>query len=28
MTATLLAGAVLMSGWLSIAIGGGGKWSG
>ena len=27
-TATVLAGAVLMSGWLSIAMGGGGKWSG
>ena len=28
MTATLLAGAVLMSGWLSVAMAGGGKWSG
>ena len=28
MTATVLAGAVPMSGWLSIAIADGGKWSG
>ncbi len=26
--ATVLAGAVLMSGWLSVAMAGGGKWAG
>ena len=25
---TVLAGAALMSGWLSVAMAGGGKWSG
>jgi len=28
MTATDLAGAALMSGWLSVAMAGGGKWAG
>lgn len=26
--ATVLAGAALMSGWLSVAMAGGGKWAG
>ena len=28
MTATVLAGAALMSGWLSAAMAGGGRWIG
>ena len=28
MTATVLAGATLMSGWLSVAMAGGGRWTG
>ena len=28
MTATVLAGAALMSGWLSVAMAGGGNWAG
>ena len=28
MTATVLVGAALMSGWLSVAMAGGGRWTG